>query len=174
MNQSAFLTTKIVLNNSQNPNNPEANLIHEKIKYISNEDNSDKNTNFGTNISDNNNTINNMNSDIKLYQSNKAINNMNINNFQNMNVSNINNNSSDFNIPIINPELEYDIIRPLGKGHFGSVKMVKDKKLGFIYALKEMPIPKGKNEIQHLKRESKIPLTFNHPNIIKYFKSFEF
>jgi len=96
------------------------------------------------------------------------------NNFmQNFNINNFQNNNPPFNSHINNPLSDYETIKILGQGHYGKVKKVKDK-FGNIYALKEIRIIKNKNELKHLNREVTIPLTFNHKNIIKYYKSFEY
>ena len=58
------------------------------------------------------------------------------------------------NTPIIDPMSQYDFLCFLGKGNFGSVRKVRDKNTGQIYALKEINILKGKSKIQQNKKEN--------------------
>ena len=74
---------------------------------------------------------------------------------------------------MINPLSEYKEEKILGSGHYGCVKLVKDR-CGNIFALKEIKIMGKKNEKKNLSRESTIPLKLSHKNIIKYYKSFEY
>ena len=119
-----------------------------------------------------NNNINHMQISAQNMMSNMNLNN---NNMSNLNINNEynNNNNNIIFAQNYNPLSEYQEISVLGKGHYGSVKKVKDRN-GQIFALKEIKIVQKKNEIIHLKRESSIPLMFDHKNIIKYYNSFEY
>ena len=136
------------------------------------------NNNLGNNFANSmnnlnfNNNINHMQISAQNMMSNMNLNN---NNMPNLNINNEYNNNNN-NISFAqnyNPLSEYQEISVLGKGHYGSVKKVKDRN-GKIFALKEIKIVQKKNEIIHLKRESSIPLMFDHKNIIKYYNSFEY
>ena len=83
------------------------------------------------------------------------------------------NNNPFINPQMINPLAEYKEEKILGSGHYGCVKLVKDR-CGNIFALKEIKIMGKKNEKKNLSRESTIPLKLSHKNIIKYYKSFEY
>ena len=144
-NQNSLLETNMVLNKTLDPKK-KFNITEEE--YI---------------IDDKTNKTDNV------HQSQKNLNMMNINNFQNMiqnnNVNNINNNNNNNinnncnnnfmnNTPIIDPMSQYDFLCFLGKGNFGSVRKVRDKNTGQIYALKEINILKGKSKIQQNKKEN--------------------
>jgi serine/threonine protein kinase len=82
-------------------------------------------------------------------------------------------------IPSNRPQLrwsvdDFDILKPLGQGKFGNVYMAREKKSGYIIALKVM----WKNVIQRfkvekqLKREIEIQAHLRHPNILKLYGYF--
>ncbi|EWC47048.1 serine kinase ark1 [Drechslerella stenobrocha 248] len=68
----------------------------------------------------------------------------------------------------------FEIGRPLGKGKFGRVYLAKERKTGFLCALKVL----YKSELQHgkvetqLRREVEIQSNLRHPNILKLFGHF--
>lgn len=68
----------------------------------------------------------------------------------------------------------FEIGRPLGKGKFGRVYLAKERKNGFICALKVL----HKNELQknkvekQLRREIEIQSNLAHPNILRLFGHF--
>ena len=172
MESNDLLNTNIVLNRMTS-GNQSSNLLNNRDIYLTNDINVPNNgQNFISDVNKNNN-MNKINNNFQIHQSNQNINMMEMNKISNFNMGN-NNDKFLSEIPIFNPFLEYTEIRTLGKGHYGQVKLVKSNKDNNLYALKQMPIPKGKSDIQHLKRESQLPLTFNHPNIIRYYKSFQF
>ena len=172
MESNNLLNTNMVLNRMTS-GNQSSNLLNNRDIYLTNDINVPNNgQNFISDVNKNNN-MNKINNNFQIHQSNQNINMMGMNKISNFNMGN-NNDKFLSEIPIFNPFLEYTEIRTLGKGHYGQVKLVKSNKDNNLYALKQMPIPKGKSDIQHLKRESQLPLTFNHPNIIRYYKSFQF
>ncbi|KAK6348263.1 spindle assembly checkpoint kinase [Orbilia javanica] len=68
----------------------------------------------------------------------------------------------------------FEIGRPLGKGKFGRVYLAKERKTGFVCALKVL----HKNELQtgrvetQLRREVEIQSNLRHPNILRLFGHF--
>ena len=69
---------------------------------------------------------------------------------------------------------DFVIIQLIGKGNFGSVRLVQSKKNHNLYALKEI-IGKDNtsiNEIKTVLREIKLLEKLDHPNIIKHYTSF--
>jgi len=64
----------------------------------------------------------------------------------------------------------YEKIRFLGEGGFGSVEKIKDKKDNQIYALKK--IKKSKVKVEVFKNEVNILSKFNSDKIVKYYSSF--
>lgn len=68
----------------------------------------------------------------------------------------------------------FEIGRPLGKGKFGRVYLAKERKNGFVCALKVL----HKSELQHgkvekqLRREIEIQSNLRHPNILRLFGHF--
>ena len=121
------------------------------------------NLNINNNINNNNNFNNSFNNSF-----NNNFNNSFNNSFNNCFSNNVQNNPL-----MVNPLADYMEIKTLGRGNFGCVKLVQDK-FGNKFALKEIIIKGKKNEIKHLNRETKIPLSLSHKNIIKYYKSFEY
>ena len=66
---------------------------------------------------------------------------------------------------------DFDIFTVLGKGAFGKVFKVKNKKDKKIYALKEISFDNDE-EKKEVKNEAEILSRINHENIVKYFDSF--
>ena len=66
----------------------------------------------------------------------------------------------------------YDVIRQLGKGGYGKVYEVKNKKSGDIRACKHLSKLSIKN-LEKFEREINILINSDHPNIIKIFEIFE-
>ena len=165
MEKKFNMSTNMVLNPNLN-----LNKDREDRNYIIQDDNPNNNINNIPNINRNQNNM---------IQSEPTVNlnRININNFENLNINNeINNNNNNFinNEEATNPLSQYNIFEIVGKGHFGTVRRIQDIKDGKIYALKEMDMPTNKEDILHLRREARIPLDFNHPNLIRYYKSFEY
>ena len=69
---------------------------------------------------------------------------------------------------------DFNIIKKLGSGHFGSVYLVSSKKTKFLYAMKEILADQYKSDRQRelVEREIKILENLRHPNVITYFNSF--
>jgi len=68
----------------------------------------------------------------------------------------------------------FEIGRPLGKGKFGRVYLAKERKNGFVCALKVLhksELQQGKVEKQ-LRREIEIQSNLRHPNILRLFGHF--
>lgn len=68
----------------------------------------------------------------------------------------------------------FEIGRPLGKGKFGRVYLAKERKSGFVCALKVLhktELQQGKVEKQ-LRREIEIQSNLRHPNILRLFGHF--
>ena len=66
----------------------------------------------------------------------------------------------------------YDVIKQLGKGGYGKVYEVKNKKTGEIRACKHLSKLSIKN-LEKFEREINILINSDHPNIIKIFEIFE-
>ena len=66
----------------------------------------------------------------------------------------------------------YDVIKQLGKGGYGKVYEVKNKKSGAIYACKHLSKLSIKN-LEKFEREINILINTDHPNIIKIYEVFE-
>ena len=66
----------------------------------------------------------------------------------------------------------YEVQKVLGKGSFGTVIKVKDKKDGFIYAMKRINLNINDEEIQASLNEIRLLYSLNHPNIISYKEAF--
>ena len=70
-------------------------------------------------------------------------------------------------------EIEYIIVKELGKGGFGRVIHVKSKSDNKYYAIKEILIKvEMKDKLENIKKEADILSTFNCNNIIKYYDSY--
>ena len=66
----------------------------------------------------------------------------------------------------------YDVVKQLGKGGYGKVYQVKNKKSGDIRACKHLSKLSIKN-LEKFEREINILINSDHPNIIKIFEIFE-
>ncbi len=66
----------------------------------------------------------------------------------------------------------YDILKQLGKGGYGKVYEVRNKKTGEIRACKHLSKLNIKN-LEKFKREIEILKKMDHPNIIKLYEVFE-
>ena len=70
-------------------------------------------------------------------------------------------------------DIEYEIIKELGKGGFGRVILVKSKSDNKYYAIKEIIIkPEMQDKIENIKKEADILSKFNCNNIVKYYDSY--
>lgn len=69
---------------------------------------------------------------------------------------------------------DFDIVRRLGQGHFGSVYLVTSKLTKKIYAMKEIKSNRYNSDEQRaeVEREIKLLENLNHPHVIRYFSSF--
>ena len=75
---------------------------------------------------------------------------------------------------IIIRDIEYEIIKELGKGGFGRVIQVKSKSHNNYYAIKEITIKdEMKDGLKNIKKEADILSKFNSNNIVKYYDSWE-
>ena len=70
---------------------------------------------------------------------------------------------------------DFNIVKNLGEGHFGTVKLVTSKLTNKLYAMKEIQLTRYKNEAQRKQVEKEIKLLENlhHPHVITYFNSFK-
>ena len=70
---------------------------------------------------------------------------------------------------------DFQIVRPLGKGHFGSVYLVTSKLTNKLYAMKEIQTSKysSQEEVQQVEKEIKLLENLRHPHVITYFNSFK-
>ena len=70
---------------------------------------------------------------------------------------------------------DFEQIKKLGNGCFGEVWLVKSKVNGKEYAMKKLDLSKrgGEEEKKKTKREIEILKTVHHPNIVKFYTSFE-
>ena len=66
---------------------------------------------------------------------------------------------------------DFENIKNLGKGNYGSVNLVKSKITQSCYAMKKIEIKN--NNRKSLLREIKLLESLNHPHVINYFTSFE-
>ena len=73
-------------------------------------------------------------------------------------------------------DIEYEIIKELGKGGFGRVIHVKSKSDNKYYAIKEIIIkPEMQDKLENIKKEAdilSILSKFNCNNIVKYYDSY--
>lgn len=69
---------------------------------------------------------------------------------------------------------DFEVIRELGRGKYGVVKMVRHRRTGFLCALKTLrkSLLVEENVVGQLVREIKIQSTLDHPNIIKLYGFF--
>ena len=70
---------------------------------------------------------------------------------------------------------DFKIVKPLGKGHFGSVYLVTSKLTNKLYAMKEIQCSKYKSqeEVNQVEKEIKLLENLRHPRVITYFNSFK-
>ena len=70
---------------------------------------------------------------------------------------------------------DFKIVKPLGKGHFGSVYLVTSKLTNKLYAMKEIQCSKYKSqeEVNQVEKEIKLLENLRHPHVITYFNSFK-
>ena len=70
---------------------------------------------------------------------------------------------------------DFQVVRPLGKGHFGSVYLVTSKLTKKLYAMKEIQASKytSKEELDQVEKEIKLLENLRHPHVITYFNSFK-
>ena len=74
---------------------------------------------------------------------------------------------------IIIRDIEYEVIKELGKGGFGRVIQVKSKSDNNYYAIKEITIKaEMKDGLENIKKEADILSKFNCNNIVKYYDSY--
>ena len=74
---------------------------------------------------------------------------------------------------IIINDIEYEIIKELGKGGFGRVIQVKNKSDNNFYAIKEIIIRADmKDQLDNIKKEADILSKFDCDNIVKYYDSY--
>lgn len=64
-------------------------------------------------------------------------------------------------------------IKVIGKGGYGTVRMVEHKDSGLRYALKRVKLPKQRSEASQLRRECALLAEVNHPLIMMLVKTFE-
>ena len=69
---------------------------------------------------------------------------------------------------------DFVVERELGRGNFGSVKLVSSKLTHKLYAMKEIKSSryKSENTCKEVEKEIKLLENLNHPNVIRYFTSF--
>ena len=69
---------------------------------------------------------------------------------------------------------DFTIVKNLGEGHFGSVKLVTSKLTNKLYAMKEINSSRYKTEKQRqvVMKEIKLLENLHHPHVITYFNSF--
>ena len=70
---------------------------------------------------------------------------------------------------------DFQKIKPLGKGHFGSVYLVTSKLTNKLYAMKEILSSKytSQEELNQVEKEIKLLENLRHPHVITYFNSFK-
>ena len=69
---------------------------------------------------------------------------------------------------------DFDLLKELGKGHFGKVYLVSSRITGLLYAMKEIRCDcyKNKEQLSEVEREIKLLENLHHPHVITYFTSF--
>ena len=70
---------------------------------------------------------------------------------------------------------DFIIIKNLGQGNFSTVKLVTSKLTNKYYAMKEIKSKycKTKRNLSKIEKEIKLLQSLNHPNVIKYYSSFQ-
>ena len=70
---------------------------------------------------------------------------------------------------------DFIIIKNLGQGNFSTVKLVTSKLTNKYYAMKEIKSKycKTKRNLSMIEKEIKLLQSLNHPNVIKYYSSFQ-
>lgn len=71
---------------------------------------------------------------------------------------------------VVDPLKYFELLRPLGRGSYGSVYMATLKETGAIVAVKIIPLTDS-DEIDSIQKEIAILRDCNHPNIVKYYGS---
>lgn len=71
---------------------------------------------------------------------------------------------------VVDPAKYFELLRPLGRGSYGSVYMATLKETGAIVAVKIIPLTDN-DEIESIQKEIAILRDCNHPNIVKYYGS---
>lgn len=71
---------------------------------------------------------------------------------------------------IVDPSKYFEILRPLGRGSYGSVYMATLRETGAVVAVKIIPLTDN-DEIEGIQKEIAILRDCNHPNIVKYYGS---
>lgn len=68
----------------------------------------------------------------------------------------------------------YDVIRPVGKGSFGSVVLVRRKSDGREFVMKKMIISKKQSEKEQKQTQLEVELLakLEHPGVVEYVESF--
>ena len=75
---------------------------------------------------------------------------------------------------IIIRDIEYEVVKELGRGGFGRVIQVKSKSDNKYYAIKEILLQnESEITINNIKKESNILSKFDCNNIVKYYDSFK-
>ena len=75
--------------------------------------------------------------------------------------------------PSDKPQEKYEIIKDLGAGNFGQVKLVRDKQGHQLYALKLIPLNRlSLKEKNNALNEVRLLASFDVPALIKYEGSF--
>ena len=74
---------------------------------------------------------------------------------------------------IIIKDIEYEVVKELGRGGFGRVIQVKSKTDNKYYAIKEITIKdEMKDGLENIKKEANILSKFDCNNIVKYYDSY--
>eukprot|EP00760_Papus_ankaliazontas_P039571 PhM_4_TR9646/c0_g1_i1/m.72743/K08857/NEK1_4_5; NIMA (never in mitosis gene a)-related kinase 1/4/5 len=69
---------------------------------------------------------------------------------------------------------KYDMVKPVGKGAYGRVSIVRCKESGLKYVLKELPLDgKSDKEVLNARKEVRLLQTLRHPNIVEVVETLE-